>query len=125
METLSGISWLWRALRGRSVTFAALFAVTILGSSVIATLRNVLTWLNAPWLAWFLLPLLFIAVLAKKEVDWIPDAEQRYRWARWLILGSLVVAMVAALILPKPPPPEPDPNAKPKPTLRRHGHPAR
>jgi hypothetical protein len=122
METLSGIGWLWRALRGRSVTFAALFAVSLLGFSVIATLRHMLSWLNAPWFAGFLLPLFLIAILARKETEWIPDPEQRYAWARRLILGSIVAAAAAALLLPKPPrAPEPEPT----PALRRHGHPAR
>jgi hypothetical protein len=125
METLSSISWLWRAFRGRSVTFAALFAVTLLGVSVIASVRHVLTWMNAPWLAVFLLPILLIAILARKESDWIPDPELRSRWARWLILGSIVAAMVATVVLPKPPPPEPDPNPPPATKIRRHGHPAR
>ncbi len=122
MDTWSGISWLWRGLRGRSVTFAALFAVTLLGFSVIATLRHLLSWLHAPWLAWFLLPILLISILARKEIDWMPDETQRLKIARTLILGSIVGAMLLTLLLPQPPP-EPEPVRKEGP--RRHGPPGR
>ena len=122
MDLLPGIGWLWRGLRGRSVTFAALFALAVLGFSVTRWLRYVLDRLEAPWLVWLLLPLIVIGLLAKKEVQWMPDAERRLKWAKGLIFGSLLAAILSSLLLPKPPEPERGPPVE---RPRRHGHPAR
>jgi 4-hydroxybenzoate polyprenyltransferase len=118
MESLTGLGWMWRALRGRSVTFALLFALLILGFSATAAFRGLLRDLQAPWLAWLLLPILFVAVLAKKEEDWWPDEARRARWARRLIYGSVVLAIILAFVVPKPPrePREPSP-----PRVKHHG----
>lgn len=104
MDDLSSVSWLWRGLRGRSVTFAALFAVSVLGLSVVASLRRVIAWTHAPLLTWLLLPAFVIGVLAKKELEWIPDPQQRAKWARGLILGSILAAVLSSWLLPEPPP---------------------
>lgn len=90
------MSWTWRALRGHSVTFAVLFACAVLGISVIAGFRHLLSELGAPWYAWLLVPIVAIAYLAKKEPEWLPDPRVRKRWARGLFFGSIILAVTLA-----------------------------
>lgn len=90
------MSWTWRALRGHSVTFAVLFACGLLGGSVLAAFRHLLTELGAPWYAWLLVPIVAIAYLAKKETEWLPDERVRKRWARGLFFGSILLAVLIA-----------------------------
>ncbi len=104
-------SWLWRAWRGHSVTFAALFALAMAGVSVIGWFRHVLRALGAPWIFALILPAVVIAILARKEKEWLPDPEQRSRWARWLAIGSIAAAMIAAKLSPEPPKPPGDARA--------------
>jgi hypothetical protein len=101
LNPFSALSWTWRALRGHSVTFAAMFALGLLGVSLIAEFRHLLTRLGAPWYAWFLVPVLAIAFLAKKEADWLPDPVKRRRWARVLFFGSIVIAILIAKFGPR------------------------
>ncbi|MDO8538884.1 MAG: hypothetical protein Q7S40_00475 [Opitutaceae bacterium] len=96
MEVWSAMSWTWRALRGHSVTFAALFACGILGLSVVAEFRHLLTRWHAPWYAWFIIPMLAIGYLAKKETQWMPEVETRRKWSRRLFVGSIVIALLLA-----------------------------
>lgn len=96
METWSAFSWAWRALRGHSVTFAALFACGILGLSLIGELRHLLSRWHAPWYAWILIPMIAIGYLAKKETQWMPELETRKKWARRIFLGSIVLAFAIA-----------------------------
>ncbi len=103
MNPFSALSWLWKALLGRSVTFATLFALTLAGFSILAWIREGLRAAGASWLVLLLLPTLLLAVLAKKEVDWIPDEDVRRRWARGLIFGSILAAIVSSFLLPSPP----------------------
>lgn len=95
-------------MRGHSVTFAALFTLALLGFSVFAWLRRLLGALGAHWLVLLLLPGIVIALLARKEREWIPDEAERRKWARGLIFGSLVAAGLSAVFFPKPPAPKPD-----------------
>lgn len=104
VNPLSAISWLWKALLGRSVTFAVLFALTLAGFSVLAGVKQGLRAAGASWLVLLLLPTLLLAVLAKKESDWIPNEDVRRRWARSLIFGSLLAAVLSSFLLPSPPP---------------------
>ncbi len=106
MNPLSALSWIWKALRGRSVTFAALFALTLAGFSVLGWLKAALQAAGASWWMLLVLPTILLAVLARKETDWIPDEEVRRRWARGLIFGSIFAAIATALVLPSPPAPE-------------------
>lgn len=93
-------SWLWRAWHGRSVTFAALFALSVLGLSVLTQFRELLERLDAPWYVWLLAPIVLIATLAKKEQEWIPDPAKRRWWSRGLVLGSILVAVAIATLAP-------------------------
>lgn len=100
MNPVTGVSWLWRALRGRSVTFAALFATGVLGISVLGGFRHFLSQLGAPWYVWFILPIIVVTILARKEIEWLPDPEERRKWSRWLVFGSIVIALIVARIRP-------------------------
>jgi hypothetical protein len=97
MQIWSAMSLAWRALRGHSVTFAALFACGLLGLSVVGEFRHLLGRWHAPWYAWFLIPMIAIGYLAKKETVWMPEVEQRKKWSRRLFVGSIVIAIALAL----------------------------
>lgn len=112
MNPFSALSWIWKALRGRSVTFAALFALTLAGFSVLAWIKAALQAVGASWLVLLVFPTILLAILARKETDWIPDEEVRRRWARGLIFGSLFAAIATAVLLPAPAGPE-SPAEKP------------
>ena len=101
LNPFSALSWTWRALRGHSVTFAAMFALGLLGVSFVAEFRHLLARLGAPWYAWFLVPMIAIAFLAKKENDWLPDPVKRRRWARVLFFGSILASILIAKLGPR------------------------
>lgn len=103
MNPFSGATWLWRALRGQSVVFAALFALTLLGLSIVHVLRHMLAALGLPWLALLILPALIFGYLAKREEEWWPDPLERKRWSRRLVFGSIAVAIAISFLKPKPP----------------------
>lgn len=96
LNPLSALSWSWRALRGHSVTFAALFALSLLGVSVLSGFRHLLARAGAPWYIWLLVPIFLVAYLARKETQWLPQLETRRRWARGLFFGSIVIALLIA-----------------------------
>jgi hypothetical protein len=96
LSPFAAVSWSWRALRGHSVTFAAMFALSLLGFSAVAEFRHLLSRIGAPWYAWLLIPMLAIAYLARKESEWLPDAMSRRRWARGLFFGSIIIAVLIA-----------------------------
>lgn len=104
-------SWLWRAWRGRSVTFAALFAFGLLGVSVLGWFRELLERLSAPWYVWFAAPIVLLSFLARKETEWIPDERQRRWWARGLVIGSIVVVILLAKLAPEETPGASTPEA--------------
>lgn len=101
MNWFSGTPWLWKALRGQSVTFAALFALSILGLSVVRAFRSLLSAIGAPWLLLFILPAIAIGLVARREREWMPDEEQRKRWSRRLVFGAIGLAVLLALFAPK------------------------
>lgn len=101
MNPFSGATWLWRALRGGSVTFGALFALGMLGLSVISAFRHLLGRLGAPWYVLFVAPIVVVTILAKKEPEWIPDPAQRKKWSRRLVYGSLVIFLLVAFFAPR------------------------
>jgi len=88
------ISWLWRGFKGRSVTFALLFASFVLGWSLSAEVGRLLTWLGVHWLYGMILPGFFFMWLAKREERFIPDEAKRTLYARGLIIASIVLAIV-------------------------------
>ena len=101
LNPFSALSWSWRALRGHSVTFAAMFALGLLGVSLVSEFRHVLTRMDAPWYVWLLIPMFVIGYLAKKEAVWIPDLARRRKWARILFFGSIVIAVLIAKFGPR------------------------
>lgn len=100
LNPLSALSWSWRALRGHSVTFAALFACSVLGVSIVAEFRHLLTRFGAPWYVWLLVPMFVVAYLARKEAEWLPEVDTRRKWARRLFFGSIVIALLIAFLRP-------------------------
>ena len=103
MDRFSLVPWVWRALRGHSVTFAALFAFGVLGVSIVGWFRHLLRELGLPWLLWLILPAVGIGLLAKKEKVWLPDPDQRKRWARGLVAGAIATMMLLAKLSPDRP----------------------
>ena len=90
------ISWLWRGFMGRSVTFALLFASFVLGWSLSHQVNVLLTKLGMHWLYALLLPAFLFMWLAKREDRFIPNEAKRKLWARGLIAGSILVAILIA-----------------------------
>jgi hypothetical protein len=101
MNLFSSATWLWRALRGQSVTFAALFALALLGLSVVRILRHLLAAAGVPWLALLIIPALVIGYLARHEEQWVPDVAIRRRWARRLVFGSIGIAVALSFLKPR------------------------
>ncbi len=114
MNPLSFFSWMWKALLGRSVVFAGLFALTLMGLSVLGWVKWGLSSMGVHWLALLIVPSLLIAAAARKEKEWIPDEAERKKWARGLVFGSLIAAVLAAFLFPKPPSPKPDRPTSPR-----------
>jgi len=92
------ISWLWRGFKGNSVTFALLFASFVIGLSLSHYVKLLLTKLGVHWLYVIILPVLFFSWLAKKEVTFVPDERKRKFWARGMIAGSIVLALLIGWI---------------------------
>lgn len=88
------IGWFWRGLKGHSVTFAALFASFVLGVSIAGGVVRLLSSLGVHWLYVLILPAVVFTWLHQREARWIPDSEKRKRLARWIIGGSIVLAVV-------------------------------
>ncbi|MDI1320436.1 MAG: hypothetical protein PSW75_09645 [bacterium] len=88
------ISWLWRGFKGRSVTFALLFATFMLGWPLSHAVNVLLTRLGVHWLYALILPAVFFMWLAKREALLLPDEAKRTLYARGLIAGSIVLAIV-------------------------------
>lgn len=105
VNPLSGVTWFWRALRGGSVTFGALFALGVLGLSVVSAFRHLLHRMGAPWLVLFVAPFVVVTILAKKEPEWMPDPVQRRKWSRRLVFGSLVIFLLVTFFAPRKPEP--------------------
>lgn len=87
------------------MTFAALFALALLGFSVLGWFRALLDRLGAPWYVWFLAPIVLLTFLSRKETEWIPDEKRRHQWSRWLVIGAIVGAILIAKFAPDAPPP--------------------
>jgi len=90
------ISWLWRGFKGRSVTFALLFATCVLGWPLSTEVNHLLARIGVHWLYAMVLPGLFFMWLSKREDRLIPDEGRRTWCARGLIAGSILVAILIA-----------------------------
>jgi len=94
------LSWLWRGFKGRSVTFAVLFASFVLGWSLSHYVNVLLMRLGVHWLYAILLPAFFFMWVAKREDRIIPDEAKRTLYARSLIAGSIGLAILIAWLRP-------------------------
>lgn len=94
------LSWLWRGLKGNSVTFAALFASVLLGASIAGGFRHLLSSLGVHWLYVMLIPIFFFSWMSKMEPQWIPDEGKRKLYARSVIVGSILLAIAIAKLRP-------------------------
>ena len=92
------IRWLWRGFKGNSVTFALLFACLVLGWSVTGSLWFFLRDMGVHWLFALVIPVLLFGWLAKREERIMPDEAKRKLWARGLIAGSILLALLIAWI---------------------------
>ena len=90
------IGWFWRGFKGRSVTFAVLFAAFVLGLSISHELGALLRRLGVHWLYAIILPAIFFLWLAKREERFMPDEAKRKLWARSVIAGSIGIAILIA-----------------------------
>jgi len=79
------------------------FALAVLGVSVLGGFRHLLSRLGAPWYVWLLLPLAVVAAFARKEAEWMPDEAERRKWSRRVIVGALVLALLTAKFSPRHP----------------------
>lgn len=100
MNLISATTWLWKALRGHSVTFAVLLAAALLGISIVKCFKTALHAVGAPWLAGFLLPALLIGFLARHEATWWPEEARRKFWARSIVVGALLLAAIISTLKP-------------------------
>jgi hypothetical protein len=94
--------WLWRGLKGNSVTFAALFASVLLGASIAGGFKHLLASLGVHWLYVVLIPIFLFSWLSHKEPQWLPDEGKRKLWARSLIVGSILLALLIGWLRPEP-----------------------
>jgi hypothetical protein len=92
--------WFWRGLMGNSVTFAALFASVILGISIAGGFKHLLASLGIHWFYVLLIPIVFFSWLSRKESQWLPDTGKRKFYARSLIIGSILVAILITWLRP-------------------------
>jgi hypothetical protein len=102
MNPFATVSWFWRAWRARSITFAALFAFALFGISVLGWFRHLLGRLGAPWYVWLLVPIAMVSIIARKEADWVPDAEVRRKWALGLIITAILLTLLVGRLTSKP-----------------------
>lgn len=105
MNPFSFFTWMWKALLGRSVIFAGLFALTMMGLSVLGWLKWGLKAVGVPWLLLLVVPSVVLMWAAKREKEWWPDEAERKKWARGLVFGSLIATVLAAFLFPAPPRP--------------------
>lgn len=96
MNPLASVSWFWRVWRTRSITFAALFATSLLGISVLGVLRRWLRGVGAPWYVWLVVPFVAAWAMARREEIWMPDPAERRKWALRIVVGAIVVSLLVA-----------------------------
>ncbi len=89
VNPFSIVSWLWKAWRGQSVTFAVLFGSALLGLSMMSAVKRALAELEMNWLGMLIFPMLLTALLIKAEHRWLRDPELRRRLSRRIVLGAV------------------------------------
>jgi hypothetical protein len=90
--------WLWRGLKGNSLTFSTLFASVLIGVSIAGGVKHLLAALGVHWLYVLLIPIFLFSWLAKKETLWFPDEGKRKLYARGLIFGSIFIALAVTML---------------------------
>jgi hypothetical protein len=91
------LRWLWHAIRGRSLTFALIFLLTVVGVSATDLIRSGLEPLAlSPWTAW-LAPLVLIWIMLRLEPVIVPSAKLR----RWIALALVALALALVYALPR------------------------
>ncbi len=90
------ISWFVRGLRGNSIIFAVLFAFFVCGFSLSHEIDLLLLKLGVHWLVALILPFCIFAILARFEDRIFPNERLRKLWARCLLAGSLLAAVLIA-----------------------------
>lgn len=96
MNPLASVSWFWRVWRTRSITFAALFATSLLGVSVLGAFRRMLRGVGAPWYIWLVVPFFVAWRLSRREEAWMPDPAERRKWAVRIVVGAIVLSLLVA-----------------------------
>lgn len=82
------------------MTFALLFASLLLGASIAGGIQRLLALLSVHWLYVILIPIFLFSWPNKMEPQWLPDEGKRKLYARSLIIGSIVVAILIAGLKP-------------------------
>ena len=88
--------WLWRGLKGNSVTFAVLFASVLVGASISGGFKHLLAALGVHWLYVILIPIFLFTWLGRKEPLWLPDEAKRKLYARSLIAAAILLVVLIA-----------------------------
>ena len=71
------------------------------GLSFLGTFRHLLDRWGAPWYLVFILPIVLVTILVRKEEEWLPDPNLRLRCAQWLVLGSILMVMLTSILVSK------------------------
>lgn len=86
---------LWKAIRGRSLTFALLFAMVLLGYSGFGLMKSL--FLAIPvlpvWMA-YVLPLVIIGLIARFEPRLLPDPRRRAILSFGVVFFSIGLAYI-------------------------------
>lgn len=91
------LRWLWRAIRGHSLTFALIFLLTMVGVSATDLIRSGLEPLDLSWWTVWLAPLVLIWIMLRLEPVIVPSAKLR----RWIALGLVALALAVVFVLPR------------------------
>ncbi len=91
------LRWLWRAVRGHSLTLALVFLLTVIGLSTPDLIRRGLAPLDLSWWMLWLAPLIVIWLMMRLEPVFVPSEKLR----RWLALGVVLVALAVVFVFPR------------------------
>ena len=69
---------------------------------MLGALRHLLREIGVPWYLWLVIPFVVIAVLARKEAEWMPDAADRRKWALRIVVGAILLSLVGARLSLRP-----------------------
>ncbi len=87
--------FLRRVFRDHSLTFALVFALSVLGVSTWSALYGLLRRLSVPWWIAWILPVVIVSAVANREQRWVPDPVIRRRWSLGLVIVSIGIALAA------------------------------